>query len=66
MKSSSRWWVIAVFAALLVVVANLPAFADTYHSADFSGAIFSGNSNCQAPFRRDYFPRWVDLGAFRL
>ena len=24
MKSSSRWWVIAVFAALLVVVANLP------------------------------------------
>jgi len=50
MKSFSRWWVIAIFAALLVVVVNLPAFADTYHTADFSGAIFGGNANCQPPF----------------
>ena len=51
MKSFSRWWVIAIFAALLVVVANLPAFADTYHSADFSGADLWRQPECQGSFR---------------
>lgn len=50
MKLSSRGCIIAVFAALLVVVANLPALADTYHTADFSGAINGGSANCKAPF----------------
>jgi hypothetical protein len=50
MKSSFRCWVIVGVVTLLVAVANLSAFADTYHQADFSGAIFGGNANCQPPF----------------
>lgn len=50
MKLSSRGCIIAVFAAMLVLVANLPAFADTYFTADIIGAISSGTSNVKTPF----------------
>lgn len=50
MKPVSRWCAITVFAAVLVVIANIPLFADTYHSADFSGAINSGAANVKIPF----------------
>lgn len=49
MKPSSRWGVIVAFAAVLVVVASIPTFADTYQTADFSGAMFSA-PNVKVPF----------------
>lgn len=49
MKSSSRCLVILVFAALLVIMGNNPILADTYHTASFSGAMYSG-PNVNPPF----------------
>jgi hypothetical protein len=50
MKSFSRWCVLAGLTVMWVVFANFPVFADTYHSADFSGGIFGGSANCLPPF----------------
>ena len=50
MKSSSRFCLIAAFLAMWVVGATIPAFADTYHTATFTGHINPGNANVRAPF----------------
>lgn len=50
MKSSSRFCLIAAFLAMWVVGATIPAFADTYHTATFTGHINPGNANVKTPF----------------
>jgi hypothetical protein len=50
MQSSFKYGIIAAFVIALVVVTNIPVFADTYHIADFSGAISGGSANCKPPF----------------
>jgi hypothetical protein len=50
MKSSFRFWLIAGLAVVWIVYASMPAFADTYHTANFSGSIAPGNANVKAPF----------------
>jgi hypothetical protein len=46
----NRLCLIAAFSAILVFVANIPAFADTYHTATFTGNINPGNANVKIPF----------------
>jgi hypothetical protein len=50
MKSVYRFFVIVAVTASLVVVVNIPVFADTYYTATFTGNINGGNANCKAPF----------------
>ena len=50
MKSVYRSFAIAALVTALVISANIPVFADTYHSASFSGGMYSGSANVQAPF----------------
>jgi hypothetical protein len=54
MKTARRSFVIAAFAVALVVAVYIPVFADTYHTASFSGAMFSG-SNVNPPFSGNGF-----------
>lgn len=48
--NKNRFCLIAAFSAILVFVVNIPAFADSYHIADFSGAMFGGSANVKVPF----------------
>ncbi len=50
MKSLYGYFVITAFVAATVAAANIPAFADTYHTATFTGNINGGSANCKAPF----------------
>ncbi|HVO84157.1 MAG TPA: PEP-CTERM sorting domain-containing protein [Syntrophobacteria bacterium] len=49
MKSSFRISVVTACTAMLVIIAYVPAFADVYHTANFSGAMFSA-PNVKPPF----------------
>jgi hypothetical protein len=55
MKSPSKGCLMAALLVLVAFAINVPAFADTYHTADFSGGIFGGDANVQAPFRGNGF-----------
>lgn len=50
MKLFSKLYILAGLTVMLVVFANIPVIADTYHSADFSGSINGGSANCKYPF----------------
>jgi hypothetical protein len=45
-----RNYFIAGLVMLMTLALASPGLADTYHSADFSGSINGGNSNCKYPF----------------
>jgi len=40
----------ALSLAVTVIVSAVPSFADTYHLATFTGAIYGGGANAQSPF----------------
>ncbi len=40
----------AAFSVIIALIINISAFADTYHTANFSGAMFGGVANVKAPF----------------
>jgi hypothetical protein len=50
MKPFSKLYILAGLAVMLVVFTNIPVIADSYYSADFSGAINGGSANCKYPF----------------
>lgn len=41
---------VALFFAIAVIVSAVPSFADMYHMATFTGAIYGGGANAQSPF----------------
>ena len=64
MKPFSIWHLLAGLAAIWVVCAHMPAFADTYYIADFSGAMYGG-SNVDHPFLGNGFnPNGPVTGSF--
>jgi PEP-CTERM motif len=50
MKSCSRLLLIAAFLAIWIIGVTVPAFADTYHTATFTGHINPGGANVKVPF----------------
>jgi hypothetical protein len=36
--------------AITLIISAIPSFADTYNAATFTGGIYGGNANAQAPF----------------
>ena len=49
MKMSSRLLAIATLATVLIVAADISAFADTYHTANFTDQMYSA-PNIKVPF----------------
>jgi hypothetical protein len=45
-----KWNTLSIIAICLVVCWAVPTFADTYNTAIFTGGIYGGNANDQAPF----------------
>jgi hypothetical protein len=60
----NRIYLIAAFTAMLVIVAYIPAFADTYHTATFTGHINSGSANVKTPFNSVLTQGGPILGSF--
>jgi hypothetical protein len=50
MKSIYRCLAVSACAAALAIAVHIPAFADTYHAATFTGHISPGSANVKAPF----------------
>jgi hypothetical protein len=50
MKLKNRLFTIATILVLAGIAINIPAFADTYNLATFTGSISSGSPNVKAPF----------------
>lgn len=49
MKNCLRFFLISVLAVISVLVGNV-SYADTYHTATFTGGIFGGTANVKDPF----------------
>lgn len=63
MEKKLKFCAIAAFATMLIVVANGFAIADTYHTATFSGRLFS-SPNVKAPFTSELSPGGTVTGSF--
>jgi hypothetical protein len=47
---SGKNYFAALSLAVTIIISAVPSFADTYNMATFTGGIYGGNANAQAPF----------------
>lgn len=54
----------SLFLAAIITLSAIPSFADTYKMATFTGAIYGGNANAQAPFYPTIYQGEAISGSF--